>query len=274
MLRVRETHISKSADNWRNNCYKLINFNCRLNFQCRGVVMKNTATISRCCFALMIVFALFAGYSSDALACKYDFSDAPGYGTASHADPSWQRLGTAWDAEPGPKAVDTSDDGVFWSVDGGVNWDNAEITAGQTVKFKFVMYKQKWGIHDFDAIKVWIDFNGDKDFTDVGENILKDQWNFTSEPGYASGDGFAGISKEFFTDVVMPTNLTEYWLRAQVVCSADINKNLDNLTPTGQWYQGEVEDWKLTVNPVPEPSTLILFGAGLAGAAFMRRRNK
>lgn len=238
--------------------------------------MKNTTVISRCCFALMFVIALFAGYSSDALACSYDYSDAPGYGWASHQDASWQRLGSQWDAESGPKAVDTSDDGVYWSVDNGVTWGHENITAGQKVTFRFDMYKEKWGRHDFDAIKVWIDFNNDKDFTDAGEIILASQWNFKSEQGYAYGDGFAGISKSFYTDVFMPTSttLTDYWLRAQVVCSADIRGDLGKLTPTGHWYQGEVEDWNITANPVPEPSTMILFIAGLAGVVFIRRRNK
>jgi len=238
--------------------------------------MKNSTAFSRCSYALMFVFALFIGYSSEALACSFDYSDATGYGLASHQDASWQRLGTKWDAEPGPKAFDTSDDGVSWSLDNGVTWGHDTITAGQTVKFRFDMYKEKWGRHDFDAIKVWIDLNGDKDFTDTGENIFADQWNFKSEQGYAYGDGFAGISKSFFTEVVMPTSttLTDYWLRAQVVCNADIHSDLNNLTATGHWYQGEVEDWKMTVSPVPEPSTLILFGAGLAGVAFMRRRIK
>lgn len=238
--------------------------------------MKSSTVISRSCYALMFVLALLVGYSSEALACSYDYSDATGYGSASHQDASWQRLGTQWDAESGPKAVDTSDDGVYWSVDNGVTWGHENITAGQTVKFRFDMYKEKWGRHDFDALKVWIDFNNDKDFTDAGEIILASQWNFKSEQGYAYGDGLAGISKSFYTDVVMPTSttLTEYWLRAQVVCSADIRGDLGNLTATGHWYQGEVEDWKMTANPVPEPSTMILFGAGLAGVAILRRRNK
>ncbi|MDD2850431.1 MAG: GEVED domain-containing protein [Desulfuromonadaceae bacterium] len=236
--------------------------------------MKCTTAIFGCYFVLMFVLALSVGYSSDALATQYDYGDATGYGMARHQNASWQRLGTKWDAESSSKTIDSSDDGVFWSVDNGATWGNAVITAGQTVKFRFDMYKEEWGIHDFDAIKVWIDWNGDKDFTDSGETIFADVWHFESESGYHKNDSFAGVSKSFYTDVVMPTStsLTDYWLRAQVVCSADIRSNLGNLTATGTWYQGEVEDWKLTVAPVPEPSTMLLLGGGIAGLAFWRRK--
>ena len=235
-----------------------------------------TTILSRCWYVLLFVFTLFVGYSNDVLAYS-DLGDAPAsYGEASHYSPLWQRLGNNWDAEDVAKTEDTSDDGVFWSVDGGQTWGHADITAGQTVKFKFDMYKQEWGRHDFDAIKVWLDWNGDGDFTDLGELILQDLWNFKSEPGYTYGDGFAGISKSFYTDLIVPVDahLGDTWLRAQVVCNADIGNNLNNLTPDGHWYQGEVEDWKIKINPVPEPSTLILLGAGLAGVAFMRKRSR
>jgi len=243
--------------------------------------MKKTTAISRICYVMIFAFVLCAANSNDALATNYDYGDATGYGTARHQDASWQRLGTAWDSESSAKVVDTSDDGVFWSVDNGATWGHAKISAGQTVKFRFDMYKEMWGRHNFDAIKVWIDLNGDKDFADAGENIFTNQWNFKTETGgytpYAYGDGLARISKSFYTDVVMPTstNLSDYWLRAQVVCNADISSNLNNLTATGSWYQGEVEDWKLTVAPVPEPGTMMLLGIGLGGLAiFGKRRMK
>ncbi len=86
---------------------------------------------------------LFLLVSVSAFAGSYDYSDATGYVKASNEDASWQLLGKKCDVEEiNAKAIDTSDDGVFWSIDGGQTWDNtSEITAGTTVKYRFDMYK-------------------------------------------------------------------------------------------------------------------------------------
>lgn len=219
---------------------------------------------------------LCAGFVGNAFATPYDYGDAPGYGVATHSTASWQRLGTLWNSESSQQAVDSSDDGVFWSLDNGNTWGHDTVTTGQTVLFRFDMYKEEWGRHDADYLKVWIDWNHDKDFTDTGETIYQDAWYFKTEPGYKYGDDFAGVSKSFYTTVTIPENAIfgETWLRARVVCNPDAGNNLNALAPTGLLGQGEVEDWKINVAPVPEPSTMLLLGLGLAGVAWNRRRNK
>jgi|LGVF01.1.fsa_nt_gb hypothetical protein len=219
---------------------------------------------------------LFAGYVGNALATSYDYGDAPGYTAARHSTPQWQRLGMEWDAESSQKTVDTSDDGVFWSLDGGTNWGHDTVTVGQAVQFRFNMYKEDWGRHIADYLKVWIDWNQDADFSDTDEQVFQDAWYFTSEDGYEYGDGDAEISKSFFTTITIPEEalLGDIWLRARVTCSESAGGYIDNLTATGDFWQGEVEDWKLTVAPVPEPSTMLLFGLGLGGVCWIRRRTK
>ena len=90
-------------------------------------------------YLLVLAFFALSGYSGDALATSFDYGDAPGYGEATHFTPDWQRLGTAWDAEPSQNLVDTSDDGVSWSVDG-ANWGNETLYVGQTVQFRFDLH--------------------------------------------------------------------------------------------------------------------------------------
>lgn len=232
------------------------------------------------CFALVI-------FTGAALAATYDYSDATGYSLAQHQYNSWQRLGSAWnaDATPGSNTVweDASDDGVFWSIDGGKTYGHDAITQGQTVTFKFVMYKEMWGRHNYDLLKAWIDWDQDKNFAD--NLFYEGQWNFKTDSGdagqapttaYAYGDGLAQIYKTFYKTITVDADAGDYWLRARVICNADINSNNANLTPYGSigWGQGEIEDWKFTVKQVPEPASLLLFGLGLLGLAGVRRKMK
>lgn len=215
-------------------------------------------------------------YAGSAMASPLpDYSDATGYdnAVASAMEPIWQRLGkgdVTYESAPVANNGDY-DNGVSWSINGG-SYGNDVITVGDTVTFKFSVYKYFWGSHNTDWLKVWVDWNNDKDYTDNGENIYGAGWVFTPK-----GDTVADATKDFFYTMTFDAvSVGDYWLRARVVCNFDV-ATLSAVSSTGYTFQGEIEDWKLTVQDkqqVPEPASLMLFGFGLLGIAGLRRKIK
>ncbi len=242
-------------------------------------------------FIAATALILTAGFSLRAFADYFDYSDAEGYGEAWNKNPSWQRLGTMWDDESGPLPNDLSDDGVSWSIDGGSSYGHEEIAVGQEVTLKFDMYKKLWGIHDWDAIKVWIDEGKDGTF-DNEDLVYADKWHFLTDAVDDGGlggvrgsnnedamhsDGFslyeADKTKSFYYTTTFD-DAGEYWLRARVNCNADIRSDMSRMGAYGKIWQGETEDWKLTVRSVPEPGVLSLLSIGLLSFVAFRRKKR
>jgi PEP-CTERM motif len=167
---------------------------------------------------------------------------------------------------------------------------NSVLEVGEKVTFTVDMHKNTWGVHDFDALKIWID-------DAIGTNLMSDTGTWDFDKGVDNSSHYVYDNKvwtggdKFFTfDYTFQTAGT-YNFVASVMCNDDLRK-LANPTETvdqldwNKWtentvhpYQGETERYSLKVSKqdVPEPSSFSLMVLGLTtlgGALFMRRKKK
>jgi hypothetical protein len=222
------------------------------------------------------------------------------YGTASHTTAEWNYLG----------ASENAIDGLTWSINGG-DYGNSLIdvgTTGQiTIQFKVDLWSAGYGKHESDQVKVWVDWDNSGQWTNNTDNpatttiesgsevVIADQYfktedqmndiingSFVSDdymrnlPGDARYDTASTTSFESIvydiTSIVSGFTIGDgFWVRARANCTDVVFNNMD---PTGSLHQGEVEDYFIGINPVPEPSTMLLFGTGLAGLVGSRIRRK
>ena len=202
-----------------------------------------------------------------------------GYEKAWHKTAKWQMLGDSQHLN----------DGVSWSVGGGA-YGHEDVTVGDLVTFKFDFWHQGWGKHKYDQLKVWLDTDSSDGLTDSWVFFAEQHWKSTSGGINPINGGStvwtynpkgakrtAAEENAYFSytyeDLLITTDMVgELFLRARVHCNHVRWRT--GLPPAGYLSQGEVEDYFITVNPVPEPATLILFGFGLLGLTGVSRRKK
>lgn len=196
-----------------------------------------------------------------------DYSDAPSpYSQTGNDKGQWQGLGVS----------NGIDDGVRWSVGGSDFGTTADLIRGEDVTFKFLFWQSNNGRHTYDQIFAAFDFGQDGGWSQSGDTILYDKID-TINDRLLADDVDKSLSRylEFTVSFEVPESMTigTTWLRARAHCNHFL---FGEITADNWINQGETEDYKLNIvnNPVPEPTTMLLFGTGITGLIAARRKKK
>lgn len=206
------------------------------------------------CIGLVLMLLACVGSPGAADACHiYDYGDAPSsYGTL-RAD-SGPRHGIEWgfhlgagvDREPDgrPSADADGDDLAGADDEDGIRF-TSPLDAGTQATLEVIASAAG-------LLNAWIDFNGDGDWNDAGEQIFAD---------LALSAGANPLS------LTVPG--------AAIAGDTHARFRFDSrggLTPHGWARSGEVEDYRVSIASTPEPATAALMTLGLAGLAWQGRR--
>jgi hypothetical protein len=187
-------------------------------------------------------------------------SDVPEpYEDAWHDTAQWQQVGND----------NLVDDGVWWSVDGGATWGHNGLTVGDEVTFRFDLWTSGSGRHDYNQLKAWVDWNQDFDWANDSSEIVLEERVFQRPNNPHPVPGISTLVSSAY--LITEDMIGDLWLRARAQCN---HVPFGTMTPYDGLWQGEVEDWKLTVNAadVPEPQAILLLGVGLLGLLGARMR--
>ena len=207
----------------------------------------------------ILAITLLLGLSIEA---KADMIAPHSYGDAYHYTDRWQTIASS----SNNKITDPY--GISWSSDNGSTWGRDAIEAGSDLIFKLSMFKKVTGNHYADHAKMWLDWNNDGIFTE-NESILYGEQLLSENERGNYGQTIPRVrSYEFLSE---PMHIghehtgKELWLRGRVVCSESLigsiggwwydqfdhrNKDIYKgiFSPSRYYYQGQKEDWMLTVN--------------------------
>ena len=182
--------------------------------------------------SIAVVDAYSNFYSVEPLAsgetAAVDASDAPvSYGNARHVVTPGTQLG-----------ADTTDDGVVMPV----------LIPGQTATIKIIVSGQGY-------LQAWVDWNGDGDFNDIGEQIATD----VEDGGVDDRSAESGVIE---LDILVPATATTGSTFARFRWSI-----LSGLASVGSAPNGEIEDYQIASSGVTQTCEMKDLAPGLYSTA-------